>query len=149
MDPSAVRAMETPSAIRRPGDEQRPAWASRQLDAVRELAAPADIPITGTPQGTHMDAALRDLVLDVFAAQQNGAIRPRMIVQCAVVIAAQEQVDIGIQEAIARQQIPAQQIRVIVSADHAVRRIAVCPCDYLVSDHLEFTGTQYCLSKTQ
>src|SRR5690349_22387754 len=124
MHPTSRRAVKSPMAIARAGNEERPALAVRQLDAVREAAEQTQFPLPRVALGAHVDAASVDRVLGVCPAQQDRQVRPWVVMKRSVVVAAHEAVQIDVEESIARDNPPAEQVGVEYAADDDVGRAA-------------------------
>src|SRR5690606_2591989 len=132
-NPTLFGAVEAPAPDARAGDEQGPARLARpslkcvcrvrrvrqQFNPVR-APRPADLDARGLADLATVDAAGRDGVLDVAADQQDRAPGPRVIVQRAVVVVPQELVQVDIEDRIARDDPPAQQVRAFRTADDEV-----------------------------
>src|SRR5579864_3546174 len=121
--PARFRAVEAPSlAHDRTSDEQRPGrqrFAVRiavKLDAVRGPWR-AHLERAGRVRRAPMDAALINRMLDVRLAQQDTEIRPRMIVQRAILVIAHELVQINVHEAVLRDHEPSLQERLLGRID--------------------------------
>ena len=88
-------------------------------------ASPSDAPIPRSVYRASVNTPGIDAVFSVLAVQQNRGVRPWMAMERPVIIAAQKQVQVDIQEPIARDEIPPEQVGESVAADHLVgRRIA-------------------------
>lgn len=118
--PPALRAVETPLPHLRPGDEQRPGRAgdihSVKFHPVR-LFRTAENDAPGVAE-FYQSAGQ---VFAVSTPQDDRAAPPRMIMQGAVIIGAQELVQVNVEEAVAGDDPPAEQIRIFGQADDEIR----------------------------
>src|SRR5690606_305351 len=134
-NPASLRAVESPLAHARAGDEQRPAGLLhhvairmlgvvpphlRQLDAMRAPRA-GKLDRWRLAKLAPVDAARGDRVLDVRAIQQDRAPRPGVIVQRPIVIVAQELMQVDVEDRIAGDEPPALEVGALCTADDEVR----------------------------
>src|SRR5579862_9016416 len=82
-----------------------------------------------------MNAAGGDGVLGVLATQDERQAHPRMIVERAVVVAAQEVMQVDVEPAVAWNDEPALEIRSLGAPDHKVRRPTRDVRDDVVANH--------------
>jgi hypothetical protein len=89
---------------------------------VRNPTGRPDLDLASAAQVVTMDAASVNRVLGVLPFQYHRTVHPRVIVQRSVIIAAQEVVEVDVEEAIAGNNEPAVQIRVVMPANDDIRR---------------------------
>ena len=115
VDP-ALGAMKAPFAHLWAGDEQRHrAFAGKDFQSVRSIGRATADPTRLTGEGAIIG------VFDVPSREQETGVRPRVIVQRAIVITAQDFVEIDVTLFVARNDPPAPKIRRRRRADHKVR----------------------------
>lgn len=113
--------MKKPVAVPRAGQKQRPAFLADQFQPVCMLAGQPHLDVARIALRRDVAATGGDGVLDVTAAQKDASVRPRMVMQRAIVVAAQEKVQVDIEETIARDYEPPKHVRLIVSANNDIR----------------------------
>lgn len=123
---------ESPLAYTRASDEDRPAIAIREFDSMR-----CRTPSESDGSFIAVDEIKRAVSnpLAIAIAQQPGRIEePRMGVPSAVVVAALEAVQIDIEEPVARDDPPADEVRTLFATDDEVWYPARCSMDDPICD---------------
>jgi hypothetical protein len=107
--PGAVKA---PLAHARPGDEERPAGTKARLyfEPVRS-ARKAEFPLTFIAKLDAIDPTGCDRVLEIATLQDDREVDPWMIMKRSIVIAAQNVVQVDVEEAVAGDHPPALHVR--------------------------------------